>query len=163
MVFKPLERLENGGRIEDFDYFSRGACGKIYCSQEKAIKIPYDFHNGNFLRDRKTQWRLHEEFNVQKLAVDLGISFPAVYGVKSVFDEKGICYPAIFMKFLEGKDFGKLEGDILKEAENQRNLEIEKAKDFGFVIRDSHLMNSIWIPGEEKTYLLDAGLWKFRG
>lgn len=159
----PLERLENIGKISDFDYFTKGACGKIYRKGENVLKVPCDLHSGELLRDKNSQLRTYNEFNIQKLAIDLGISFPEIYGVKSVYDEKGISYPGILMRYLDGTTINNLEGNLLKEAEKQRDFEIKKAREVGFFVHDDHYLNSIWVPDEEKTYLLDAGLWVFRG
>jgi hypothetical protein len=163
MVFTPIEKLENVGMISDFNYFTHGACGKIYRKEGLVLKVPFDLHSGKLLKDKDSQLRLYNEFKIQDLAIDLGISFPEVYGMKSVLDKDGFFYPAILMKYLDGITINNLEGDLLKEAEKQREFEIKKASEVGFFVRDDHYLNSIWVPNEEKTYLLDAGLWIFRG
>lgn len=163
ILFKPLEHLEKKYSINESDYLDKGSCGKIYLVEDGSlVKVPFDFHRSFLLNDRLSHKRLYDEAKIQNLAGDLGIRLPKVngfYAVKGL--DSDFYYPGFSMQGLGDKTLDKLSGFILEEAERQRDLEIEKARDLGFKINDSHNMNAIWF--QEETYLLDAGLWEFRG
>jgi hypothetical protein len=161
ILFKPLHNLEKKYFVKDKNYIALGSCGKIYSAEEDVlIKISFDVNTGKLLNDKLSHKRLYNEAKVQDLAFELGVRFPKVqgfYAVKSL--DSGLYYPGLCMQDLGDITLNKLSGAVLDEAERQRDLEIEKARDLGFKIKDIHNMNAIWF--EEKTYLLDAGIIEF--
>ncbi len=160
----PLSNLEKKYSIEEGKHLHSGSCGKIFSDKGDFIKIPHDFHKGSILNDRFSQERLYNEAKIQDLAVDLGIKLPKVYGLFAVKEKKsGIYYPGMAMRELGDVLIGKLSGSLREEAERQKNFEINKAEELGFVINDVHDMNAVWFPKEEQVYLLDCGLWGYQG
>lgn len=163
ILFKPLKNLEKKYSIVENENLFRGACGKIYSDGGDFIKIPFDFNKGNLLNDSLSQKRIYNEAKIHDLALGLGIKLPLFYGLFAVKDvNTNLYYPGLAMKNLGKLIISKLEGSLREKAEFQRKIEIDKARDLGFVFRDNHDMNAVWVPDEEQTYLLDCGLWDYR-
>ena len=164
ILLKPLDALEKKYSINEEDNLFRGSCGKIYLDKNDFIKVPFDFHTGKLTQDKNSFRRLYEEAKMQDFAVSLDIKLPDVYGFFAVKENgKGIYYPGLAMRNLGDLTLNTLEGSLRKKVESQRDFEIEKARDLGFVCNDNHDENVVWVPEEEQTYLLDCGLWKFNG
>lgn len=164
ILFKPLEHLDKKYSIREKENLFKGSCGKIYGVQGDLVKIPADFSRWHLLNDKLSQKRLYNEAKIQNFAHSLGIKLPEVYGLFAVREEdSNIYYPGIGMKDLGRLVINNLNGSLRNEAERQRDIEIEKARDFGFVIKDSNDLNAIWVAEEEQTYLIDCGLWDYKG
>lgn len=158
-VFKPLQLLEKKYEISKDKYIHKGACGKIFQAEKnKYLKIPFDINSGKLMNNKIYQKIIFNEFNFQKLTNDLGIKFPEVFQMNAVYDKKtGLYYPGFSMEEKKGIPFSKLSKIVLEKANLLRKKEIEKAKDYGFIIRDIHDNNALWLPENEDISLLDVG------
>ena len=131
--------MEKKYEIDRDNFMSKGDNGKIFdIGDGKLAKVPY---NG---------------FNDQLFAIEMGIRYPEIEGIFAVKEKKsGDYYPAIVMKNLkEGVTLDNLEGDVLKEALRQKDLEKEKARELGIIIPDHHRRNSMWY--NNQLYFIDA-------
>lgn len=155
-TFKPLEFMEKKYEIDRDSFICYGDHGKIFkIGEGKLAKVPYNCFNGQLCNGRDSQFQLYNEAKEQKFAIEMGIKYPEVEGIFAVKEKKsGNYYPAIIMKNLEGGlTLDKLEGDEFKKALKQRDSELEKAREAGIIIPDSHKNNAMWY--QNQTYLLD--------
>jgi hypothetical protein len=156
-TFKPLELMEKKYEIDSDNCICYGDHGKLFeIGEGKLAKLAYNCFNGQLCDGRESQFELFNEAKDQKFAIEMGIRYPEIEGIFAVKEKKtGKYFPAIVMKNLEGGlTLDKLEGDEFREALRQRDLELNKARDAGIIIPDSHKNNAMWYNG--LTYLLDS-------
>lgn len=162
-MLKPLERLEKKYSFREKELFDNGSSGKIYFDRGDIIKIPYDFSTGILLNSPGAQKKAFNEAKMQEFAVEMGLKFPEVYGIFAVKEEdSGKYYPGFAMKYIKGQTHGSLDGVLREKVEMQRRVELNKARDLGFIFNDVNAGNVMWCPEEEQTYLLDCEFWGYK-
>lgn len=154
-TFKALEFLERKYFFNKEDYFDSGSKGKIYrITNDKAAKILYGI-NGKLCIDRDSQFELFQEYKKQKLAVEFGLKFPKVEGIFAIKENKSRqYYPGLVMEYLDGMNLMHLSGNVLAKALEQRNAELDRARNLGFLFLDPCSKNFLF--RENEVYFLDA-------
>ena len=168
-----LESLEKKGSFstKEKNFVGKGAMGIVYFLNEmdlskqslvgKFIKI---ILNENFESSKYFSWfvlKLFHEYEIQKELYESGISVPKPFGVYSIKNtEDSNYYPGFIMRYIPGKNLWELPISFREKIYGLRDLELNKARDLGFKPGRDIKYNFIWVPEEEKVYLIDFNFWR---
>lgn len=136
----------------------KGQFASVYAVSEKHAAKVYNFpYPWNCFRD------LQEEYHNTLELYNEGISVPEPEGVFRVKIRwtntlNGYFFPgrtAFVMQRIKGVKADKAEGDLAKKARELFDKEVEKCRKKGFFSGDFRLNNSIYVPAENRIYLVD--------
>lgn len=113
----------------------------------------------------KSSLTASHEFKIMRALYEKGVSVPNPYGlhvVPRVYDRYNhqTTPPALVMEYISGRTGFelRLNPSAQKEAEELRDVELEIAREFGFIPGDVHFGNFI-LTSNEKIVLIDFADW----
>lgn len=157
-----MERLET--ITVDEKYFSlvgEGGHAWIYRVDEtnvvKILKPNLELSMKSSL-ERFYRDRLNYEHSITKDAYEKGLSVPEPKGiVKVIFPKDKHIQKGLMLEFIEGHILPEeLTNQKLKSL---RDSLIGEAHSKGFLPQDIHNENFLWVPKEEKLYVIDLASW----
>ena len=134
-----------------------GKDSSIYRVDNKAIKI-YKPH----ISSKKIAI---QDYTNLKTLYENGRPFPKPIGAFEFnLEGQDKSSPGIAMNFIEGGINLREISDkgLKKQLRNLKQEELKICEDLGFKIWDDVDANALWVPAEEKLYLLDVTNWSFK-
>ena len=145
--------MENFQKYKNPIRIGWGAHGEVYrISDRHVAKIDYhEFSLGT----------LEKELEISRELFNGGISVPRPEGIFSVKISKYFSLINGFvMEYIRGKEGDKVRNKYMDHVTGLINIEIEKVIKLGFCPLDFGLHNSIYVPKEDRVYLIDFAFWK---
>ncbi len=160
-----------GSRANIYKTIEPGKVAKIMkkrFSRDFSIDSLFDedwYNNKEYNKKANKKMRkLENEVIMGKKAKEFGLNVPNVNGVYLIRNnDSGRSFPGLSIDFLDGQTVSKMTYDLKnKDVENKWKEEIKKAEK-NFIIGDpTDRDNAIYVPKEDKVYLIDFSDWKLK-
>ncbi len=150
-------------RLENEDFFhlplGMGGHGSVFTVRREDDLVGKVF-------PREYEWMAEHEYNIASTLYSNGVSVPKPEGVYTLSLWGGLLHkPAFVMERIRAPKLSRIfskwiDNSRRKELNQKLDLELDKARDLGFLLKDTGAYNAFYSKEEDRIILFDFARWE---